>query len=173
MYVCITHLRFVLYDVEFIHLSSIKIMQLILEVFLWHLPTCSWWKLLLIFLYFNIVSFISCITHTVVPPNTADLGTDEIAAVFGNRRYWESYITYKTFIWDLEMSGGIKGEGVLEGAVLGGTTVVKRKVGSSVPRFPLCVFIFEHQTINVLYDPHVLTGIELLKQKQLTITRNQ
>ena len=53
------------------------------------------------------------------PPNTADLGTDEKAAVFGNRRYWESYITYKTLIWDLEMSGGIGGGG----AVLEGTTV--------------------------------------------------
>ena len=47
------------------------------------------------------------------PPNTAGLGTDEKAAVFGNRRYWESYITYKTFIWDLEMGGGISGEAVL------------------------------------------------------------
>ena len=43
------------------------------------------------------------------PPNTADLGTDEKVAVFGNRRYWESYITYKTLIWDLEMGGGIGG----------------------------------------------------------------
>ena len=59
------------------------------------------------------------------PPNTADLGTDEKAAVFGNRRYSESYITYKTL---LEMGGGIgRGEAVLGGAVLGGgggTTVV-------------------------------------------------
>ena len=31
--------------------------------------------------------------YTCVPPNTADLGTDEKAAVFGNRR---SYITKKT-----------------------------------------------------------------------------
>ena len=30
---------------------------------------------------------------TVGPPNTADLGTDEKATVFGNRRYWESYVT--------------------------------------------------------------------------------
>ena len=45
------------------------------------------------------------------PPNTADLGTDEKAAVFGNRRYWELYITYKTLIWDLEMGGGIGGGG--------------------------------------------------------------
>ena len=30
---------------------------------------------------------------TVGSPNTADLGIDEKAAVFGNRRYWESYIT--------------------------------------------------------------------------------
>ena len=87
--------------------------------------------------------------YTVAPPpNTADLGTDEKAAVFGNRRYilgviynlqnpylglgngrrywgagrryWESYITYKTLIWDLEMGGGIGGEAVLGGRDLGG-----------------------------------------------------
>ena len=46
---------------------------------------------------------------TVAPLNTADLETEEKAAVFGNRRYWESYITYKTLIWDLEMGGGIGG----------------------------------------------------------------
>ena len=46
---------------------------------------------------------------TDVPPNTADFGTDEKAAVFGNRWFWESYITYKTLIWDLEMGGGIGG----------------------------------------------------------------
>ena len=60
---------------------------------------------------------------TVAPPpsNTADLGTDKKAAVFGNRRYSESYyITYKTLIWDLEMGGGIGVEAVLGGAVLGG-----------------------------------------------------
>ena len=50
----------------------------------------------------------SCVS-TVVPPNTTDLGTDEKAAVFGNRRYWESYITLKNLIWDLEMGGGIGG----------------------------------------------------------------
>ena len=60
-------------------------------------------------------------TSTVPPPNTADLGTEEKAAVFGNRRYWGSYITYKTLNWDLEMGGGIGGgEAVLGGAVLGG-----------------------------------------------------
>ena len=48
---------------------------------------------------------------TVGPPNTSDLGTDEKAAVFGNRRYWESYITYNTLIWDFEMGGGIVGGG--------------------------------------------------------------
>ena len=54
------------------------------------------------------------------PPNTADLGTDEKAAIFGNRRYWDSYIiTYKSLIWDLEMGGGIGG-GCMGG---GGTTV--------------------------------------------------
>ena len=54
------------------------------------------------------------------PPNTADLRTDEKAAVFGNGRYWESYITFKTLIWDLEVGSGIGGEAVLGGAVLGG-----------------------------------------------------
>ena len=33
---------------------------------------------------------------TVKPLNTADLGTGEKAAVFRKRRYWESYITYKS-----------------------------------------------------------------------------
>ena len=51
---------------------------------------------------------------TVGPPNTADFGTDEKAAEFGNRRYWESYITYKTLNWDLEMGGGIGGGGMNE-----------------------------------------------------------
>ena len=54
------------------------------------------------------------------PPNTADLGTDEKAAVFGNRRYWESYITYKTLILDLEMGGGIGGRRYWEGRYCGG-----------------------------------------------------
>ena len=49
------------------------------------------------------------ITVAPPPPNTADLGTNEKAAVFGNGRYWESYITYKTLFWDLEMGGGIGG----------------------------------------------------------------
>ena len=31
--------------------------------------------------------------HTVKPPNTADLGSGEKAAIFQKRRYWESYIT--------------------------------------------------------------------------------
>ena len=45
------------------------------------------------------------------PPNTADLGTDEKAAVFGNRHYWD-WESYKTLIiWDLEMGGGIGGGG--------------------------------------------------------------
>ena len=43
--------------------------------------------------------------------------TNEKAAVFGNRRYWESYITYKTFIWDLEMGGGIGRGGIGETTV--------------------------------------------------------
>ena len=51
---------------------------------------------------------------TVKPLNTADLGTGEKAAVFRKRRYWESYITYKTHIWDLKMGVGI-GRGGIEG----------------------------------------------------------
>ena len=54
------------------------------------------------------------------PPNTADLGTDEKAAVFGNQRYWESSITYKTLIWDLEMGGGIGGGGGIGRGGIGG-----------------------------------------------------
>ena len=57
-------------------------------------------------------------------PNTADLGTDGKAAIFGNRRYWESYLTYKTLIWDLEMGGGIGGGGNGRGGI-GGTTVFR------------------------------------------------
>ena len=69
------------------------------------------------------------------PPNTADLGTDEKVAVFGNRRYWESYITYKTLILDLEMGGGIGGRRYWEGRYsiggdgIGGTTVVLQTGG--------------------------------------------
>ena len=57
-------------------------------------------------------------TYTVKPLNTADLGTGEKAAVFRKRRYWESYITYKTLIWDLKMGGGIGREAVLRGATV-------------------------------------------------------
>ena len=53
----------------------------------------------------------------VKPPNTADLGTGEKAAVFRKRRYWESYITYKTLIWDLKMGGGIGRGGIGETTV--------------------------------------------------------
>ena len=50
------------------------------------------------------------------PPHTADLGTDEKAAVFENRRYWESYnITFKRTLF-----GTWKWAPVLGGAVLGG-----------------------------------------------------
>ena len=69
---------------------------------------------------------------TVIPLNTADLGTSEKAAVFQKRRYWESYITYKTLIWDLKMGGGIGREAVLGWAVLRGTTVF-RKMDSLCP----------------------------------------
>ena len=80
--------------------------------------------------YLKNIVFLTVTVYTLVqsppppPPNTADLGTDEKAAVFGNRRYCESYITYKTLIWDLEMGGGIgEGEAVLGGAVLGGAVL--------------------------------------------------
>ena len=44
-----------------------------------------------------------------------------ISGLTKKRRYWESYITYKTLIWDLEIGGGIGGgEAVFGGAVLGG-----------------------------------------------------
>ena len=58
-------------------------------------------------------------SHTVGPPNTTDLGTDEKTAVFGNRRYSESYITYKTLIWDLEMGGAVLGGGGIGGGGIG------------------------------------------------------
>ena len=44
------------------------------------------------------------------------LGTGEKAAVFRKLRYLESYITYKTHIWDLKMGGGI---GIWEGGGIG------------------------------------------------------
>ena len=65
---------------------------------------------------------------TVKPLNTADLGTGKRAAVFRKRRYWESYITYKTRIWDLKRGSGIGRAAVLGGAVLRGTTVGQLKV---------------------------------------------
>ena len=52
--------------------------------------------------------------------NTADLGTDEKAAVFENRRRKESYITKKNPIRDLKMGGDIGGEAVNGGAIWGG-----------------------------------------------------
>ena len=56
-----------------------------------------------------------------VPPNTADLVTDEKAAVFGDWRCRkQSYITKKNPIWDLKMVGDIDYWGVNGGAVLGG-----------------------------------------------------
>ena len=53
--------------------------------------------------YWTILS----IDGTAVPPTTADLGTDEKAAVLGNRRWKESYITKKNIIWDFKMGGSI------------------------------------------------------------------
>ena len=44
--------------------------------------------------YFSIVAVLFYVqSPACAPPHTqtADLGTDEKAAVFGNRRYWESY----------------------------------------------------------------------------------
>ena len=62
--------------------------------------------------------------YTVKPLNTADLGTGQKAEVFRKRRYWESYITYKTHIWDLKMGSGIGRAAALGGGgVLRGTTV--------------------------------------------------
>ena len=66
--------------------------------------------------------------HTVKPPNTADLGTGEKAAVFRKRQYWESYITYKTLIWDLKMGGGIGRGGIGGGGGGGGTVVANFKL---------------------------------------------
>ena len=60
---------------------------------------------------------------TVKPLNTAVLGTGEKPAVFRKRRYWESCRTNKNLIWDLKMSGGIEGEAVNGGVVLGGVAV--------------------------------------------------
>ena len=54
-------------------------------------------------------------SSTVKPLNTADLGIGEKAAIFRKRQYRESYITYKTLIWDLKMGGGIGREAVLGG----------------------------------------------------------
>ena len=58
------------------------------------------------------------IIYTVKPLNTADLGTGKKAAVFRKRQYWESYITYKTLIWVLEIDGGIGRAALSGGAVL-------------------------------------------------------
>ena len=75
------------------------------------------------------------ITNRQSSPNTADLGTDEKATLFGNRRYWESYIcNQKTLIWGLEMGGGIWGEAVLGGLVMGGTTVQRFLTISNVEK---------------------------------------
>ena len=48
----------------------------------------------------------------------------QLLGLVKNQRYWESCRTNKNLIWDLKMSGGIEGEAVNGGAVLGGTTVV-------------------------------------------------
>ena len=63
--------------------------------------------------------------RTVIPPNTADLGTDEKAAVFEKPAVngKESYISKKNLIWDLKMGGGMGGA-VNRGAVWGGLTTV-------------------------------------------------
>ena len=75
---------------------------------------------------------------TVKPLNTADLGTGKKAAVFRKRRYWESYITYKTLIWDLEMGGGIGRAAVLGGAVFGGAVLGGAVLrGTTVPNYNL------------------------------------
>ena len=55
--------------------------------------------------------------RTVVPPNSAVLGTGEKLAVFRNGDIGREY--------NLEMGGSIGREAVLGGAVLGETTVLK------------------------------------------------
>ena len=65
-------------------------------------------------------------------PSQSNPPIPPISGLTKKRRYSEiggigshnSYLTYKTLIWDLEMGGGIGGEAVLGGAVLGGTTVL-------------------------------------------------
>ena len=59
--------------------------------------------------------------NTVVPPNTAVLGTAEKPAVFRNSSIWREYNLKKPYL-GLEM--GIGREAVLGGVVLGGTTVM-------------------------------------------------
>ena len=59
---------------------------------------------------------------TVVPPNTAVLGTGEKPSVFQNGGIGREYNLEKPYL-GLEMGGGIGREVVLGGAVLGGTTV--------------------------------------------------
>ena len=76
----------------------------------------------IIYSTFQLISY----NHSTVKPlNTADLETGEKAAVFRKRRYWESYITYKTLIWDFKMGRGIGRVAVLGGAVLRGMTVYR------------------------------------------------
>ena len=64
----------------------------------------------------------------MIPLNTADLGTDEKAAVLGVIIY-----NLKTLIWDLEMGGGIGGRRYWEGRYLGGTTVLSYHRGGPYP----------------------------------------
>ena len=67
----------------------------------------------------NLIMCHLLILTTVAPPNTADIGTDEKASVFGNGRYCESYIPYKTLIGNWKWAA-VLGEAVLGRAVLGG-----------------------------------------------------
>ena len=58
---------------------------------------------------------------TIDPPNTAALMTGERTAVLKNGYLkGEIYITKKKHIWDLKITGGIGGEAINGGAVLGG-----------------------------------------------------
>ena len=56
------------------------------------------------------------VSGTVIPPNTADVGTGEKVAVFRKRRYWESYtITYKNLFGTWKWAAVLGGRRWVEG----------------------------------------------------------